>query len=182
MEEPIQKGMVQNVTVWQNGETFPSIKTGRTGGLPYMGSAWYKTIITIPSTGTSVPNYNPQGDLPSTNYFLLFDGAMSEAEVFVNGQKVCFWPYGYNAFHCDITSALQVGENEIAVRLQNREQSSRWYPGAGLFRNVHLIQKPQVYVPIWGTHITTPYVTEELAAVNIKTNVANALNIQQETL
>ena len=58
---------LQNVTVWQNGETFPSIKTGRTGGLPYMGSAWYKTIITIPSTGTSVPNYSLQGDLPSTN-------------------------------------------------------------------------------------------------------------------
>ncbi|MBP3575656.1 MAG: beta-galactosidase, partial [Paludibacteraceae bacterium] len=154
---------LQNVTVWQNGETFPSIKTGRTGGLPYMGSAWYKTILPL------------QGELEGA-YFLLFDGAMSEAEVFVNGQKVCFWPYGYNAFHCDITKALQEGENEIAVRLQNREQSSRWYPGAGLFRNVHLIQKPQVYVPIWGTHITTPYVTEELAAVNIKTTVANALN------
>ena len=104
---------LQNVTVWQNGETFPSIKTGRTGGLPYMGSAWYKTIITIPSTGTSVPNYSPHGDLPATNYFLLFDGAMSEAEVFVNGEKVCFWPYGYNAFHCDITSALQVAKTRL---------------------------------------------------------------------
>ena len=89
---------LQNVTVWQNGETFPTEKTGRTGGLPYMGSAWYKTIITLPSTASNA------SDLPSTgeadlNYFLLFDGAMSEAEVFVNGQKVCFWPYGYNAFH-----------------------------------------------------------------------------------
>ena len=156
---------LQNVTVWQNGETFPSIKTGRTGGLPYMGSAWYKTILPL------------QGELEGA-YFLLFDGAMSEAEVFINGQKVCFWPYGYNAFHCDITSALHAGDNEIAVRLQNREQSSRWYPGAGLYRNVHLIQKPSVYVPIWGTHITTPYVTEQLASVNIKTRVENALNKQ----
>ena len=155
---------LQNVTVWQNGETFPSIKTGRTGGLPYMGSAWYKTNVVIDETllGNQV-------------FQLLFDGAMSEAEVYVNGQKVCFWPYGYNAFHCDITSALQAGSNEIAVRLQNREQSSRWYPGAGLYRNVHLVQKPLVYVPIWGTHITTPYVTEDLASVNIKTTVANAL-------
>ena len=167
---------LQNVTVWQNGETFPSIKTGRTGGLPYMGSAWYKTNVTLPTTGACADLQ--RSDLPSTstNYFLLFDGAMSEAEVFVNGQKVCFWPYGYNAFHCDITSALHVGDNEIAVRLQNREQSSRWYPGAGLFRNVHFIHKPHVYVPIWGTHITTPYVTEELAAVNIKTRVENAIN------
>ena len=162
---------LQNVTVWQNGETFPTVKTGRTGGLPYIGSAWYKTNVTLPTTGACA-------DLPSTstNYFLLFDGAMSEAEVFVNGQKVCFWPYGYNAFHCDITNALHEGNNEIAVRLQNREQSSRWYPGAGLFRNVHLIQKPNVYVPIWGTHITTPYVTEQLASINIKTRVENALN------
>ena len=160
---------LQNVTVWQNGETFPSIKTGRTGGLPYMGSAWYKTTISLPSTFTT------QNNQQSSNYFLLFDGAMSEAEVFVNGQKVCFWPYGYNAFHCDITAALQTGNNEIAVRLQNREQSSRWYPGAGLYRHVHLIQKPSVYVSIWGTHITTPYVSEDLASVNIKTNVAHAL-------
>ena len=169
---------LQNVTVWQNGETFPTEKTGRTGGLPYIGSAWYKTNVTLPTTGACA---DPQrSDLPATsaNYFLLFDGAMSEAEVYVNGQKVCFWPYGYNAFHCDITSALREGDNEIAVRLQNREQSSRWYPGAGLFRNVHLIQKPNVYVPIWGTHITTPYVTEELASVNIKTRVENAVNKQ----
>lgn len=158
-----RKNDLQNVTVWQNGETFPSIKTGRTGGLPYMGSAWYKTILPL------------QGEVEGV-YFLLFDGAMSEAEVYVNGNKVCYWPYGYNAFHCDITSALKTGQNEIAVRLQNREQSSRWYPGAGLFRNVHLIQKPNIYVPIWGTHITTPYVTEELASINIKTNVINALN------
>ena len=164
---------LQNVTVWQNGATFPSIKTGRTGGLPYMGSAWYKTIVDLPSTGAADLQ---RSNLPSTNYFLLFDGAMSEAEVFVNGEKVCFWPYGYNAFHCDITAQLKEGANEIAVRLQNREQSSRWYPGAGLYRNVHLIEKPNVYVPIWGTHITTPYVTEQLASVNIKTTVANALN------
>ena len=103
---------LQNVTVWQNGETFPTVKTGRTGGLPYIGSAWYKTILHI------------EGELEGA-YFLLFDGAMSEAEVYVNEEKVCSWPYGYNAFHCDITSALHPGDNEIAVRLQNREQSSR---------------------------------------------------------
>ena len=158
---------LQNVTVWQNGETFPSIKTGRTGGLPYMGSAWYKTTVSL-----------TEQQLSGNVFQLLFDGAMSEAEVYVNGQKVCFWPYGYNAFHCDITAQLKKGANEIAVRLQNREQSSRWYPGAGLYRNVHLIQKPLVYVPIWGTHITTPYVTEQLAAINIKTRVENALNKQ----
>ena len=154
---------LQNVTVWQNGETFPSLKTGRSGGLPYMGSAWYKTTIDAPQA-------------PRTA--LLFDGAMSEAEVYVNGQKAIFWPYGYNAFHVEITPYLHEGANEIAVRLQNREQSSRWYPGAGLFRPVQLICSEDVYVPVWGTHITTPYVTESLASVNIKTRVANATGKQ----
>ena len=154
---------LQNVTVWQNGETFPSLKTGRSGGLPYMGSAWYKTTIDAPQTPRAA---------------LLFDGAMSEAEVYVNGQKAIFWPYGYNAFHVEITPYLHEGANEIAVRLQNREQSSRWYPGAGLFRPVQLICSEDVYVPVWGTHITTPYVTESLASVNIKTRVANATGKQ----
>ena len=154
---------LQNVTVWQNGETFPSLKTGRSGGLPYMGSAWYKTTIDAPQAPRAA---------------LLFDGAMSEAEVYVNGQKAIFWPYGYNAFHVEITPYLHEGANEIAVRLQNREQSSRWYPGAGLFRPVQLICSEDVYVPVWGTHITTPYVTESLASVNIKTRVANATGKQ----
>ena len=106
-----RKNDLQNVTVWQNGETFPSLKTGRSGGLPYMGSAWYKTTIQVPDFKSHVS--------------LLFDGAMSEAEVYVNGEKAGYWPYGYNAFHVHITSFLREGENEIAVRLNNRKQSSR---------------------------------------------------------
>ena len=108
---------LQNVTVWQNGETFPTVKTGRTGGLPYIGSAWYKTILPL------------QWELEGA-YFLLFDGAMSEAEVFVNGQKVCFWPYGYNAFHCDITLekmrllfAFKTA-SRVAVGIQVRDSSA----------------------------------------------------------
>lgn len=158
---------LQNVTVWQNGETFPSLKTGRTGGLPYMGTAWYTTHI-APLTAPS--------DTATQRYTLLFDGAMSEAEVYVNGQKAGYWPYGYNAFHCDITPYLHTdAPNLIAVRLCNREQSSRWYPGAGLYRNVHLITSPRTHVPVWGTHITTPYVTDRLASVNLRTRVDNAL-------
>ncbi len=154
---------LQNVAVWQNGETRPSLKTGRTGGLPYMGKAWYKQTLALPHLDTTAV------------YTLLFDGAMSEAEVYVNGQKAYQWPYGYNAFHCDITPYLQAGENTIAVRLENRPQSSRWYPGAGLFRHVHLIRSQRTHVPVWGVHVQTPYVTDEMAAVNLKTTVENAI-------
>ncbi len=155
---------LQNVAVWQNGETRPSLKTGRTGGLPYMRSAWYKTTIDA-----------AQIDTTKEVYTLVFDGAMSEAEVYVNGTKVYFWPYGYNAFHCDITPYLMAGQNLVAVRLQNREQSSRWYPGAGLFRHVHLIRSQRTHVPVWGVHVQTPYITDEMAAVNLKTTVENAI-------
>ena len=154
---------LQNVTVWQNGETVPSLKTGRTGGLPYMGKAWYKYTLPLAVLDTAEV------------YTLLFDGAMSEAEVYVNGQKVCEWPYGYNAFHCDITPYLRAGDNLLSVRLENRPQSSRWYPGAGLFRNVHLIRSARTHVPVWGVDVRTPYVTEAMAAVNLQTEVANAL-------
>ncbi len=154
---------LQNVAVWQNGETRPSLKTGRTGGLPYMGKAWYKQTLALPHFDTTAV------------YTLLFDGAMSEAKVYVNGQKAYQWPYGYNAFHCDITPYLQAGENTIAVRLENRPQSSRWYPGAGLFRHVHLIRSQRTHVPVWGVHVQTPYITDEMAAVNLKTTVENAI-------
>ncbi len=155
---------LQNVTVWQNGETRPSLKTGRTGGLPYMGKAWYRTTIAI-----------AQIDTAAEVYTLVFDGAMSEAEVYVNGQKAGYWPYGYNAFHCDITPFLRAGDNTLAVRLENRPQSSRWYPGAGLYRHVHLIRSQRTHVPVWGVHVQTPYVTDTLAAINLKTTVENAV-------
>lgn len=152
---------LQTVAVTQNGETVPSEKTGRTGGLPYMGKGCYRTDITV-------------GDMDGRRFELLFDGAMSEAQVFVNGKKVCEWPYGYNAFHCDITPELHEGTNNVAVLLENRPFSSRWYPGAGLYRKVRLIETPQVHVPVWGTRVTTPHVEKAYASVSISTEVDGA--------
>ena len=101
---------------------------------------------------------------------------MSEARVYVNGQEVCFWPFGYNAFHVDVTPYLNKDgkDNTLAVRLENRPQSSRWYPGAGLYRNVRLIQTSPVHVPVWGTHLTTPYVSEAYASVRLSTTIDGA--------
>lgn len=154
---------LQDVAVTQNFETAASVKTGRTGGLPYAGVGWYRTgFKALGGEGRRVS--------------LVFDGAMSEAHVWVNGREACFWPYGYNSFHCDVTDLLNTGgeENVLAVRLENRPQSSRWYPGAGLYRNVHLVETGAVHVPVWGTYITTPHVSEEFASVNLKTTVENA--------
>lgn len=81
---------------------------------------------------------------------LIFDGAMSEAHVYVNGEEVIFWPYGYSSFHVDVTDHLTADgkNNTLAVRLENRPSSSRWYPGAGLYRNVHVLTTGEVYVPV----------------------------------
>lgn len=149
---------LQEVAVYQNGETIATVKTGRTGGLPYVGQGCYRRNIDI----------NEKGE---NRFILLFDGAMSEAQILVNGEKVCFWPYGYASFWCDITDAVHQGENELAVLLENRPQSSRWYPGAGLYRKVRLLTLPQVHVPVWGTYVTTPYVGSDYASVKIQTSV-----------
>lgn len=152
---------LQNVAITQNFETQASEKTGRTGGLPYVGTGWYRTTFKADTARTAN---------------LVFDGAMSEARVYVNGKEAAFWPYGYNSFHCDITSLLRRdgGDNTLAVRLENKPQSSRWYPGAGLYRNVRLVETEKIHVPVWGTQLTTPHVAADYASVCLKTQIENA--------
>lgn len=152
---------LQNVAVTQNFEKEASVKTGRTGGLPYVGVGWYRTRFDVE---------------PGRQTMLAFDGAMSEAKVYVNGKEACFWPFGYNSFYCDVTSFLNHDgkQNLLAVRLENRPQSSRWYPGAGLYRNVRVVTTGQIHVPVWGTQLTTPHVSEDYASVCLRTSVENA--------
>ena len=152
---------LQNVAVTQNFEKQASVKTGRTGGLPYVGIGWYRTTFQAPAGG---------------NTTLVFDGAMSKARVYVNGKEACFWPFGYNSFHVDVTPYLHTDgtPNLLAVRLENRPQSSRWYPGAGLYRHVRLVTTDEIHVPVWGTQLTTPHVGEDFASVRLLTSLAHA--------
>ncbi len=154
---------LQKVAVTQNGEKVATWKTGRTGGLPYTGIGWYRNEFNAPSEGRTT---------------LIFDGAMSEARVYVNGQEAIFWPYGYNSFYVDVTELVHKDgkTNTLAVRLENREQSSRWYCGAGLYRNVRLVSTSDTHVAVWGTHVTTqllPSSTNE-ASVTLHTTLDNA--------
>ncbi len=162
-----RKHDLQEVAVTQNGETKATIKTGRTGGLPYVGIGWYRNTFNV--------DHFKKGE---KRVSLLFDGAMSEARVYVNGKEACFWPLGYNSFHCDVTDLLNADgkDNILAVRLENKPQSSRWYPGAGLYRNVHVVVTDEVHIPVWGTYITTPFVSEEYASVKLKTEIENSDN------
>ncbi|MFV0592048.1 MAG: DUF4982 domain-containing protein [Draconibacterium sp.] len=151
---------MQTVKITQNQEKDATEKTGRTGALPYIGVGWYRTNLEVPELKKG------------KKALLVFDGAMSEPQVFINGEKVGEWKYGYAYFYFDVTKYLNPDkENLLAVRLENRGESSRWYPGAGLYRKVQLIIKNETCFKQWGTFITTPYVFESSAQVNIKSEI-----------
>mgnify|MGYP000969984681 FL=1 len=161
----------QHLAIAQDGQKEAMEHAGRTGGLPFVGTGWYRRSLEIPS------------DLGDRRVFLRFDGAMSHARVYVNGKEVGYWPYGYNTFAFDITSFVRPGEaNTLAVRLENKHESSRWYPGAGLYRNVHLTFTSPVYVPLWGTQIQTPTVEASRAYVDVRTRIAGTSTLSGRPL
>lgn len=135
---------------------------GGMGRLPSHGTAWYRRQITIPATDAG------------KSIFLDVEGAMSYAMVWMNGQLVGGWPFGYASWRLDLTPYVITGEgNQLAIRLDNPPNSSRWYVGGGLYRDVWLTKTHPVHVTQWGTHITTPEVAEESATVSIEVSIAN---------
>ncbi len=134
-------------------------KTGRTGALPHIGEGWYRIEFKLSDFQAG------------KKALIVFEGAMSEPKVYLNGTKVGQWNYGYSYFYFDITDHINAGKlNTLAIHLQNRVQSSRWYPGAGLFRKVRIIVKNSECIEQWGVQITTPQVSKSSAVVNVKTS------------
>ena len=134
----------QNVAITQDGQKEAMEHAGRTGGLPFVGPGWYRLDFEAPEYAEG------------KSCRLIFDGAMNNADVYINGHHAAFWPYGYNSFIVDATPYMKPGEtNHLAVRLENYNESSRWYPGAGLYRNVHLVITKDAYIPDWGTYVYT---------------------------
>jgi len=146
---------------WGIEGPFKQENPGDTGKLPWWGVAWYRKHLELPKSdaGKSV--------------FLDVDGAMSYASVWVNGQFAGGWPYGYSSWRVDLTHFLKFGaDNLIAIRLDNPNQSSRWYPGGGIFRNVWLVKAAPVRVAHWGTAVTTE-VKDSTAIVSISDTLEN---------
>jgi beta-galactosidase len=149
---------------WAIAGPFDQDAAGETGKLPYAGIGWYRKQFTIPAV-----------DEGRQIYFDV-DGAMSNAEVWINGEQVGGWPYGYTSWRVDLTPHIRFGgKNVIAVRLDNPPNSSRWYPGGGIYRNVWLVRTGPIHVAHWGTQITTPDVAADAAMVDIKVTVENHL-------
>ena len=162
---------IQRTAIKQDGQKAAIEHTGRTGGLPFVGVGWYRT-------GFDVPELNSD-----KRVFVQFDGAMSNPEVYVNGQKAGEWHNGYNTFFLDITPYVKANNNTLAVRLNNLTQMSRWYPGAGLYRNVHIITKNKTHIPIWGVQVTTPAIEKNFAQIVVNTEFVaeKATDISVET-
>ena len=161
----------QHLAITQDGQKEAMEHAGRTGGLPFVGVGWYRRTLSIPE------------DLGQRRVVLRFDGAMSRARVYVNGHEAGYWPYGYNSFHLDVTPYVRPGkDNTLAVRLENKHESSRWYPGAGLYRNVYMVITDPVHVPTWGTQIKTPVVREDFAYVDVETKLAGLKTLGNKVL
>jgi beta-galactosidase len=139
---------LQKVRILENGEEKETLKSGRTGALPWLGSGEYSRKVAVPEGAGYVS--------------LVFDGVMSECEVYVDGKKSGEWKHGYNAFAVELPAVA--GEYDIAVKANNRPESSRWYPGAGIYRRVKLVLGGRTGLKLWGNAVYSP----DLKTVKVK--------------
>lgn len=141
----------------------PGISGGE-GRLPYNGIGWYRKKVTFDSADISA----------GSRFYLDMDGAQSYTSVFLNGVLVGGWPYGYNAFRLDLTPYVKAGENMMAIRLENKADSSRWYPGAGIYRNMWLVKTNPLHVAQYGTQIVTRSSSAQKATVDVSVTIENS--------
>jgi beta-galactosidase len=152
----------QYTAIGVDGETKKRTLVGRTGGLPHVGKAWYRLPfdLTEDEAGKSIR--------------IEFDGVMSHSTVYCNGKPVGSWPFGYASFAFDLSEHVHAGSNLLAVSVDNKPESSRWYPGAGIYRHVRLVFLEPAHVAHWGTNIATPEVRDAEAVVRVRTAVESS--------
>lgn len=151
---------------WAVEGPFSDSLENNTGLLPWKGIGWYRKHFIL--------NDSDKGK----RIYIDFDGAMANSQVWLNGKFVGGWPYGYTSFRLDLTPYIVTGgENIIAVRLDTKNWDSRWYPGAGLYRNVWLVKKSQVHLSHNGIFCTTPEITSERGMLSVEAEVENHLMV-----
>ncbi|MER6282780.1 glycoside hydrolase family 2 TIM barrel-domain containing protein [Streptomyces sviceus] len=148
-------------------ELAPTPQNGTTSGTGFFpgGLGWYRLAFTLPAA------------LAGKRISVEFDGVYMDAYVYCNGTEAGRHPYGYTGFALDLSDLLHTDgttENVIAVKVQNRLPSSRWYSGSGIYREARLVVTDPVHVERWGTRVTTPELTEERGLVRVATSVVNA--------
>lgn len=150
---------------WAIEGPFDDNLENETGLLPWKGIGWYRKHFLV-----------DKGDQQKRIY-IDFDGAMAYSDVWLNGKHVGGWPYGYTSFRLDLTPYVEFGrENIIAVRLDTKKWDSRWYPGAGIYRNVWLIKTSQLHISHNGVFCTTPEVKKERGMLSVSAEVESHIN------
>ena len=152
-----KKWDLQVVAIKENGEDVATEKSGRSGALPWIGKGYYKTTFTVPTIYKHVQ--------------LVFDGAMADAHVYVNGHLAGHWAYGYNAFIVDASPYIHANNtvNDLEVRLENKEESNRWYPGGGIYRPVKLLMTQGFNVlDTWGLYVRTLSIDGDKATLQVE--------------
>ncbi|MCQ2393204.1 MAG: DUF4982 domain-containing protein [Kiritimatiellae bacterium] len=154
---------------WAIAGPFDPEGAGSTGKLPWKGVGWYRRSFDVtPGLYAKVQN--------GAALWLEFDGVMADAKVYVNGHPAGGWQYGYMGFRVDAAPFITVGKNSLAVRADTRDHRSRWYPGAGIYRDVRLVCAPAVHILPGSEFVSTPGVAKESATVHIEFAVTNRLS------
>ena len=151
-----KKWDLQVVAIKENGEDVATEKSGRSGALPWIGKGYYRTTFTVPEEYKHAE--------------LVFDGAMADAHVYVNGREAGHWAYGYNAFIVDVSDSENDGSpNILEVSLENKEESNRWYPGGGIYRPVKLVMsRGNNALQTWGLFVQTLEIKDEFGFAQLK--------------
>lgn len=151
---------------WAIEGPFSDTLENNTGLLPWKGIGWYRKHFTLSEEDKD------------KRIYVDFDGAMANAKVWLNGKYVGEWPYGYTSFRLDLTPYINTGkENIIAVRLDTKNWDSRWYPGAGLYRNVWLVKTSQLHIADNGVFCTTPEIKKERGMLSVKTEIESHFSV-----
>ena len=159
----------QVTRILQDGETHETAHYGRTGGLPHVGIGLYRTSFDLAESGRSIR--------------LEFDGVMSHGKVYVNGKFAGERPYGYSSFAFDIGDLTQAGKNIVAVRVENPPTSSRWYPGAGIYREVRLLKLEEAHFKYNGIELKTVSLDLEQRSATLQVNAeCSAGDVEFEVL
>jgi beta-galactosidase len=136
------------------------------GGFAPTGIGWYRKSFTVPAADAKLA--------AARRTFIVFDGVMANSDVYLNGELLGHRPYGYVSFVYELTPHLRAGKNVIAVKVDDSQQpASRWYPGAGINRQVRLVTTGDAHIVPWGTFVTTPVVTADSATIHIRSTVTN---------
>ena len=153
---------------------FESTSPGGSGaGYINAGIGWYRKEFKLPE------------NIKDKRVFIEFDGVYMNSDVWINGFHLGNRPYGYSSFQYELTQHLKFGneKNVIAVKVNVQQPCSRWYSGAGIYRNVRLTVTDPVHIAHWGTYVTTPEVSENEATVRVETKIHNqSVSEQQVTL